>query len=161
MPLYPSLVLQLEQQHHSIPFLIAGLDKTVLTSTPQPGKWSIADNIAHLARYQQFFMERMQQVLQAKEPVFEPYVADNDPAFPPWRQLDIETVLQRLENDRSKLVSTITQLNDTQLELCGTHKKFGRLNIIQWTEFFLLHEAHHLFTIFRIAHDAGPSILKP
>jgi hypothetical protein len=45
----------------------------------------------------------------------------------------------------------ITNLNDGELLLTGTHPKFGVLTIPGWTEFFLLHEAHHLFTIFRLA----------
>jgi len=47
--------------------------------------------------------------------------------------------------------SLITNLNDEELLLTGSHPKFGVMTIPGWTEFFLLHEAHHLFTIFRLA----------
>jgi hypothetical protein len=40
---------------------------------------------------------------------------------------------------------------DDQLALKGTHPKYGTLMITEWTEFFLLHEAHHLFTLFRLS----------
>jgi hypothetical protein len=35
----------------------------------------------------------------------------------------------------------------------AVHKKYGALTIMEWTEFFLLHEAHHIFTIFQLMHD--------
>ncbi len=57
-------------------------------------------------------------------------------------------------NDHRLILSSLVfgfQIDD--LEKIGIHKKFGPLNIIQWADFFVLHEAHHLFTIFKLAHD--------
>jgi hypothetical protein len=47
----------------------------------------------------------------------------------------------------------VLNLSRTDLERIGIHKKFGNLNIIQWLEFFVLHEAHHIYTIFQLAND--------
>jgi hypothetical protein len=43
-------------------------------------------------------------------------------------------------------------LSPDKLDRTGIHPKYGKLNIIDWTEFFLLHEAHHLFAIFQLTH---------
>lgn len=32
----------------------------------------------------------------------------------------------------------------------GLHPVYGPMTLEGWTEFFLLHEAHHLFTILRL-----------
>lgn len=47
----------------------------------------------------------------------------------------------------------IFTLSEKELDRTGVHKKYGDLNIVQWIEFFLLHEAHHLFTIFQLTND--------
>ncbi|MEP7141716.1 MAG: DinB family protein [Ferruginibacter sp.] len=63
------------------------------------------------------------------------------------------TLIKQLDNDRKRIYDPVTHLTDTRINRIGIHKKYGPLNIIQWTEFFLLHEAHHIFTIFQLAHD--------
>jgi hypothetical protein len=43
-------------------------------------------------------------------------------------------------------------ISETELNKTGTHPVYGNLNILKWIEFFLLHEAHHLLTIFQLAN---------
>jgi len=153
MLLYASLISRLASQHETIEEIISGVDEQRLLLHPQPGKWSIKDNIAHLAKYQPVFMERMQVVMTGTDPVFGRYVADEDPEFATWKSWDIPTLLNRLQTDRTLIYDLITGASGIQITMTGTHKKFGKLSLVQWTEFFLLHEAHHLFTIFQIANN--------
>ena len=37
--------------------------------------------------------------------------------------------------------------------MIGHHPKYGALTLVEWTEFFLLHEAHHLFTLFKLLNE--------
>ncbi len=41
-------------------------------------------------------------------------------------------------------------LHEEQLMRIGLHPVYGPMTIEGWTEFFLLHEAHHFFTILRL-----------
>ena len=153
MLLYPSLKDRLLTQHESIQPIIASVTNERLHLQPQPGKWSIHDNIAHLAKYQPVFIERVHRIAKGNNPSFDPYRAENDAEFPIWQGLDLNSLLLGLNANRQIIYEMITQLSGEQLEMTGEHKKFGRLNIIQWTEFFLLHEAHHIFTIFQLANN--------
>jgi hypothetical protein len=154
MALYPSVLNRLKNQHEALQPIIANVDKPRLNFHPAPGKWSIHDNIAHLARYQQYFFGRINIILENDAPSFERYNADNDPDFEAWRRQDITDLLKTLNADRKPLFDLISNLPDDKLARYGIHKKFGKLTIVQWTEFFILHEEHHLFTIFRLATDA-------
>ena len=153
MKLYPSLVARLSTQHETIPAIISPLDHTRLLLRPQPDKWHIKDNIAHLARYQMIFMDRVQQLLATEQPVFERYRAEEDPEFANWQDLALEQLIATLNADRKAIFHGINGMQDHELEQVGCHRKYGDLTMIQWTEFFLLHEAHHIFTIFQLAHD--------
>lgn len=153
MELYPSLTDRLKTQHGSIEKILSAMDSSRLLIRPQPTKWNIHDNLAHLARYQPVFIGRVNQILLETAPSFGRYNAAGDPEFEIWRTLDTDSLIKQLNTDRKSIFDLITNITDNQLNRVGIHIKYGSLNIIQWTEFFLLHEAHHIFTIFQLAHD--------
>jgi hypothetical protein len=153
MKIYLSIIDRLRTQHQAVENILSSLDASRRLMRPHPNKWNIHDNIAHLTRYQQVFIERINQILLKEEPFFGRYVADEDPGFEACRISNTTTLLQQLNADRKSIYDLITMLTDLQVNRIGIHKKYGRLNIIQWTEFFLLHETHHIFTIFQLAHD--------
>jgi len=151
---YRSLSNRLQTQHEAIEVIIENTSVEKLFKYPQPGKWSIKDNIAHLAKYQPVFIDRINRISSGSKPVFDSYVAENDTEFSVWQTWDLKTLLDRLYEDRRLIITMIDGLSCTQVSSTGSHKKFGELTMMEWTEFFLLHEAHHLFTIFKLAHDA-------
>ena len=151
--LYPSLKSRLKDQHNSLAVLITDLDTNKLRYRPEPGKWNIQDNIVHLAVYQPIFINRINTILEKDKPAFHSYRADDDPVFLAWREWDVKDLMTRLNEDREQLYQLITNLSEKELNRTGTHLRYGTLTIIQWTEFFLLHEAHHQFTIFKLAQS--------
>jgi uncharacterized damage-inducible protein DinB len=144
---------RLNTQHLALAEIILGLSEEQLTSHPVPGKWSIRENIAHLARYQVVFIERLKKMLSEEGPAFEAYQAEKDPEFERWLSKNSSELEEEIVADRKSINALLTSLSAEQLKKTGVHSKFGRLTILVWTEFFLLHEAHHLFTIFRLAHS--------
>jgi hypothetical protein len=156
MKIYESLNDRLRTQHQAIENILSPLDKTHLLVRPQPGKWNILENVAHLGRYQIVFIDRITQILHSvEEPLFERYVAEEDPEFESWRNLPVEALMSQIENDRKYIYVLITNLTEAAQSRVGTHRKYGKLTIVQWTEFFVLHEAHHIYTIFQLANDTA------
>lgn len=153
MSIYASIFDRLKTQHEAISQIISKLDKNRMVLRPLPNKWHIHDNIAHLAKYQPVFIDRVNNILSESEPFLGRYKAEDDPEFADWQTWPIDTLLNRLAIDRKTIFKLITNLDDIPLNRVGIHQKYGRLTIVQWTEFFLLHEAHHIFTIFQIAND--------
>ena len=118
---------------------------------PAPGKWSARENLAHLARYHEVFLDRVSRILQEQRPQFGRYRAEDDGQWPRWSSLDIESLLGRIRGLRTQLIHQVSVLSDEQLTRSATHPVLGEMNIPQWLEFFLLHEAHHLYTmLFRL-----------
>ena len=81
MPLSISVTDRLKYQHESISELIEDFSEADLKERINPEKWSVFENIAHLAAYQPTFIHRLGLMLDGKKPKFERYVADNDPVF--------------------------------------------------------------------------------
>ncbi|OIQ93629.1 DinB superfamily protein [mine drainage metagenome] len=152
MNLYPSLQDRLNNQHQAIKEIIADISNERIHEELINGKWSIHDNIAHLARFQPIFIERIETIILNDEPSFESYTAELDEEFEVWRNKPTIELLEQLYKDRKLLFRLLSLMPGEKLLRAGIHKKYGRLNMLQWTEFFLLHEAHHILTIFKLAN---------
>ena len=153
MSLYISLSERLKNQHLTIEQLVASLGDDKLTTPPAPGKWSALDNIAHLTRYQKIFTGRIHRILNEDTPFFDRYNGDLDPEFTPFRLMSLAELLDIINADRTIIVDQLSVLNEIELSRVGVHPKYGRLTILRWAEFFVLHEAHHLFTIFQLVNS--------
>lgn len=153
MKIYKSLIGRLENQHLTIVELIEKIPSKRKTIRPAIDKWNIHDNIAHLTKYQLVFIDRLKIILGGHSPHFERYKAENDTDFEVFRKMNENDLLKSLNQNREILRDLVLNLLEDDLIKIGVHRKFGELNIIQWLEFFVLHEAHHIFTIFKLAND--------
>jgi hypothetical protein len=153
MPLSPSALTRLQYQHTTIHELIAGLTEEQLKHAAQPGKWSAFDNIAHLACYQPVFLLRLERIQSEHTPTFDRYVADNDPLFSDYRDLPLPELIRGIDTQRTAIYSKLQGMGEDDLKRIGLHPRYGSLDVEKWTEFFLLHEAHHLYTIFMLVQD--------
>ena len=150
--IYSSLTERLKNQHKTIASIIIKLNNRQLQSNPVRDKWSIHENIAHLAKYQPMFLDRMRKIVAIDEPEFAAYRAEDDDEFEIYCAFTTYELLKKISTDREVIFSLITSLPPDKLDRTGSHPKYGKLTVLEWTEFFLLHEAHHLFTIFQLAH---------
>jgi uncharacterized damage-inducible protein DinB len=153
LKVYQSLSDRLQSQHLSIQAIVENISIERKTIRPAIGKWNINDNIAHLVRYQIIFIGRLRLILQGETPHFERYKADDDPDFDMYRNMGETILLETLQNDRLALNELVANVKQRDATLTGVHPKFGQLNLVQWLEFFVLHEAHHIFTIFQLANN--------
>ena len=153
MNLSSSIRTRLQYQHHTIEELIKGYDEEQLKLRTNPGKWSAFENIVHLVSYQDIFQQRIDKILTGTNPSFERYIAENDPEFERYLQQPLRQLLQTLHIVRKQFNDQLNNLSMNELLSIGHHPKYGALSLVQWTEFFLLHEAHHLFTMFKLLND--------
>ncbi len=150
------MIYRLQHQPDALNRLLFSLSETNIRSRPLKDKWSIFENLAHLGRYQENFISRIQQMLQSKNLVFSRYVAEEDEGFARWCNKTFNQVDQDFRIKRAEINEELQSLSDDQLRQTGDHPVYGTMTIEGWTEFFLLHEAHHFFTIFKLAAQLRP-----
>ncbi len=155
MKLSESAQSRLAFQHLTIGEIIASIPEIKQHLIPAPGKWSIHDNIAHLARYSVVFNERLKNIQDLDAPQFPRYNADDDPEFPLRQQKSTAELLQSISMEREIISREAKSYSEEALNRIGVHPKFGRLTVIDWIEFYLLHEAHHIFTIYKLKSDVS------
>lgn len=156
MPLPKPTLDRLSTQHEVIDVLILGMSDELLRFRPIPEKWSVHENIAHLACYQPRVIVRTNKILKEENPSFESYIPEEDHEFTKFLSMSANELLSPLKSNRLELVYLMSNLTDEQLKRTGVHSKFGKMNLVEWTEFFLLHEAHHIYTIFKLIQGQKP-----
>ena len=135
MTLSQSASIRLETQLDALSLVLDRASPEAISRRPASGKWSAHENLAHLARHHEVFLERVRRILE------------EDPQWPKWAALPTDEVLRRLKKFRSDLITLVKSLSPDQLSRIGLHPTFGEMTIPDWIEFFLLHEAHHLYVI--------------
>jgi uncharacterized damage-inducible protein DinB len=149
-----SIHSRLETQLEALDVVLAGAPPAVVDKRPASGDWSARENLAHLARHATLFLERLDRILSEDTPRLGRYRAEEDPEWPQWSGLPLDDVLPRLKDARRHLIAWVRALSPDQIRRTGLHPSFGPMTIPQLLEFFLLHEAHHLYTAMLLIADA-------
>lgn len=154
MPITSSISTRLQYQHKSLLDLIEGLSDEQIRRHVIRDKWSIFENMVHLQTYQHVFIYRVREILKGHNPLFERYTAEADPYFPDNCAKSTREIMQDLLTLRKEMAAEINNLSEEDFQKSGTHPAFGQMSLLQWLNFFLLHEAHHLFTIFKLSRES-------
>lgn len=151
MQMPSSVSTRLQYQHKSLLDILDGLSDEQIREQTNPGKWSIFENIVHLQTYQHTLISRVKRMLDEDCPAFSAYTADTDPLFLESCTKSSREVIQDLLSTRKELASGMLTFKESDLDKAGLHPAYGKMNLVYWLHFFLLHEAHHLFTVFKMA----------
>jgi len=153
MQMPSSISTRLQYQHKSLLDLIEDLTDEQIRRQVIIGKWSIFENIVHLQTYQYAFIDRVKQILQGDSPSFGRYTAEADPLFHDNCEKSSREIMQDLLTRRKEMAAEILSYRESDYNKTAQHPAFGKMHLLQWLNFFLLHEAHHLFTIFKLAAE--------
>jgi hypothetical protein len=143
----PSTLLRLERQLEVIPLLLGGASAEAMMARSASGEWSPHENLAHLARHHAIFLERLQRIISEDAPELTRYRSEEDSGWGKWSSLTTDEVISRLHTLRAEIVRFIKRLPDAETNRVGIHPLFGQMDLAHWVEFFLLHEAHHLYKL--------------
>jgi hypothetical protein len=141
----PALHSRLASQLASFRRWIAAEDPRDLAWAPPSGKWSALLNLAHVGRHHEVMRERLDRVLAEDNPTFPRYTEADDPRWAEWEGLPADAILDRLWSRRADFTDWAASLTAEQVRRTGVHAKFGPMDVSRWIEFFLVHEAHHLY----------------
>jgi hypothetical protein len=145
---------RLESQLDSLEVILHGATSEALDRRRGRDKWSARENLAHIARYHQVLLERVELILREVKPVIPRYRAEDDPEWPRWQAMSAEELRSRLGQLRNQVLERIRALTPEQLARSGIHSRFGEMSLALWIEFFLVHEGHHLYVILQCVRSA-------
>jgi hypothetical protein len=150
-----ALLERLHTQLDALSFVLARATPAAHEARPRPDEWSARENLAHLARHHAVFLTRLRRLLAEDRPALGRYRAEDDPEWADWAALPFDRILERIRTLRAELVALVRALSPHDWARTGIHPTFGELDVAGWLEFFLLHEAHHLYTALVRLGEAG------
>jgi hypothetical protein len=156
----PSILYRLRYQHLSLDALTEGISAPRLKERLQEGKWSPFEQMAHLLSYQEHFSGRIDRILKENDPAFERYIAENDPRFGSCLELALPILRENLVQGREAMTRKCEELPEDAIGRTALHPRFGSLRLSEWLEFFLLHEAHHLYALFMLVREGKTRVWK-
>lgn len=153
MQLSSSVSTRMHYQHKTILEIIDGLSDEQTRRNIWPGKWSIFEIIVHLQTYQHTFVRRVKEILGGNCPQFERYSAEADPLFLDNCTKTTSDIIHDMVKLRKQMTAELLTFPEEDYNKQGIHPAFGKMNLSQWMNFFLVHEGHHLFVIFKMAAE--------
>lgn len=147
MVLPESTWLRLRTQLDCLATLLADGAQDALEHKRLPGKWSGRENLAHLARYQNVFLTRLERIRTEDRPILPAYRAENDAEWTWWASRPAAEIFDNLRIGREELIRRLKDFSESELARSGIHSRLGEMSLLLWLEFFLLHEAHHLLAV--------------
>ncbi|HKA17056.1 MAG TPA: DinB family protein [Blastocatellia bacterium] len=154
-----STLLRLETQLDVIPVLLRDAPPRIITAGTPRGEWSAHENLAHLARHHEIFLERLRRIMTEDAPELGRYRAEEDSSWSEWSSLTTDEVIRRLNNLRAEIIQFIRGLSEPEENRVGIHPLFGQMDLNGWIEFFLLHEAHHLYKLMLALGEAKRALV--
>lgn len=149
MAITASTRARLNTQLDALPVILDEANTRFADVRPDDGGWSATENVAHLARHAHVFLVRMDRILHEDRPDLGSYRPETDTEWPAWRMLPLDEALRRLRAARARLIVWVNALTDDQTRRTAVHPVLGVMDTGRWLEFFLMHEAHHLYSAMR------------
>jgi len=149
------LELRLTSQARALLALLERADRAALTRCPPSGKWSALEHFAHVTRVHEPLVARLNRILYEESPLLSAYRAEADPEWPQWQQMPLDALLAEFPKQREAVGNLLRGLSDDDLrQRTGSHPLYGVMTMADWFEFFLVHEAHHIYVMMRRARGA-------
>ncbi len=139
------LLTRLELSLTGLPVLLGQATPAQIRQRSRPEQWSAHENLTHLGRYQQIFIQRLQCILSEDNPSIGRYRAEEDPDFALWVGLETAEVVSRTHTLRAEMLELLRSISASDWNRTALHPVYGQRDFSGWLELFLVHEGHHLY----------------
>lgn len=149
------IIRRLGEHLEEIGSFVRDVDPALLRRRPDPAKWSIHEQLMHLAEVQDVFTERIAQILMQDAPRIEPFVPDEARTRGSYLGRSLEEGLGALRSQREHLLTLLGTLDDTQWLREGEHPELRHYTVELCAEALMRHEEHHLYAVFIMFFGPG------
>jgi uncharacterized damage-inducible protein DinB len=124
--------------------IIKRLNKKQLTRHPAPGKWSIAEIIAHLADAELVIGYRLRLILASKNPEIQAFDQDAWAATFNYGRSDTKTSLETFRVLRESNLRLLTSVKRSLWQNYGQHQERGKETVEHIVKLIAGHDLNHL-----------------
>ena len=141
----------LESTPARIAALIAGRDAGHLRRSPEPGRWSVAQILAHLADAEIVGAYRFRMILAAPGTAIQAFDQDDWARALKYEAAEPQDSLALFASLRAAQLRLWRGLNDDELDRFGIHAERGQESVRHLLSLYAGHDLNHLAQIERLA----------
>lgn len=142
--LLPSIIERLHGTPARVEEIIGTLDPDLLTLKPD-GKWSIKEEIGHLADVEPLWSGRIEDLVNGRTELRAADLTNQATHTADHNSTKTVILLQRFREQREALVKKLSALTDEQLESSALHPRLKTpMRVIDLAYFVAEHDDHHL-----------------
>jgi hypothetical protein len=130
--------------------LLKGQPRRLLTRSPAPGKWSVAQIVAHLADAEVVHAYRLRMILSRNGTEIQAFDQDKWAAVVRYDRVGIEDALAVFAALRRTNLALIKRLTPGERQQYGMHQERGKETIDHSARMYAGHDLNHLGQIERI-----------
>ena len=130
--------------------LIKGVKKKALYKKPAPGKWSVAEIIAHLAESELVLGWRYRSIAEKNGVAIEPFDQDDWAVNSRYEKSDVKEMLEMFTVLRAATVRFLSGLPAEKWEQYGMHQERGKETIMHIRNMEAGHDLNHYKQIEKI-----------
>ena len=142
-----TVICILEQSPSIIIPMVRQADPSILKRRPPSGKWSIHEHACHLAEVHPIIFQRLERMRTKKHPRIQPYDPGKDGTETSLIQIDLESALERFEQDRVRLIEQVRTLKPEEWNRTGDHEEYNYYSIFTMLRHLVLHDFFHTYRI--------------
>ena len=148
MAIPASLLARLETQLEALDLVLARATPAALDARPRPGRVVGAGEPRPPGPPPRGLpRSACGGCLTEDRPALGRYRAEDDPEWPAWAALPPRRdPAAGSERSARSSAAVVRSLSPAESARTGLHPTFGEMDVAGWLDFFLLHEAHHLYT---------------
>ena len=135
--------------------LLKGVARGKLTRRPAPGKWSVAEIIAHLADDELVGGYRVRKILEAPGTTIEAFDQDKWAEAGKYVKRNPKESLELFRALRNANLALLRSLDTSQWGLTGLHAERGAESIERYAQMYAGHDINHLQQIEVILGKTG------
>src|SRR3984885_1665279 len=136
---------------------IQGLTPKELKWRPEPGKWSIAEIVAHLADAEIVASWRMRSVIGENGITIQPFDQDAWASVFEYRDRDAKRSLETFRVLRENNLAMLKEIPRETWENYGMHLERGKESIAHLARMFAGHDTNHILQVERIVEQLKAS----
>jgi hypothetical protein len=138
------------QTPNALASLIKGRDPDSLKRNPEPGKWSVAQIVTHLAEGELVVAWRYRQMLERSGSSITAYDQDTWEQLGDYANADASASLELFRLLRERNLQLLNRLSPEQWEMFGVHAERGKESVRHLARMMAGHDVNHLEQVRRI-----------
>lgn len=144
LDIYPSLLERLRFTPMRVEQLVTGLDEATITAKPN-GKWSIKEQVGHLATVERLWDKRLNQFLAGEKELIGADMTNQPTEKENFNDWEIDKLVELFKKVRSDFMFRLDNLSENEIGITALHPRLQKpMRLIDMVYFVAEHDDQEL-----------------